>query len=249
METATIVTMSGVSKQFPGTNALQDVNLQVRSGEIVGLVGKNGAGKSTLVKILMGLVKPDEGTILINGKNATHISSGDALNAGVAYIPQHVSLMESLSVAENILIDNLPTNKFGFIKWKKAYEEANQRLKALKVNLDVKKTVEGLTIAEQTMLAIAQALFRNARMIILDEPTVGIDPVLRKKIWDNFFELKKNGHTIIVTTHVMDEAVKCDRLGLIYGGDIIACDTVQNLLAQTKNNVLEELFFMQKRES
>jgi ABC-2 type transport system ATP-binding protein len=91
-------------------------------------------------------------------------------------------------------------------------------------------------------LSLAVALLHSPRVLILDEPTVGIDPILRKKIWDEFYELKAQGKTIIVTTHVMDEAIKCDRLGLIYNGDIIACDTVKTLLGRTRDNSIEELF-------
>jgi ABC-2 type transport system ATP-binding protein len=91
-------------------------------------------------------------------------------------------------------------------------------------------------------LSLAITLMHSPQLLILDEPTVGIDPILRKKIWDEFYRLKDQGKTIVVTTHVMDEAIKCDRLGLIYSGGIIACDMVGSLLGRTKNNTIEELF-------
>jgi ABC-2 type transport system ATP-binding protein len=107
---------------------------------------------------------------------------------------------------------------------------------------DGRKSVMNYSGGMKKRLSLAVALLHNPKVLILDEPTVGIDPILRKKIWEKFYELRAQGKTIIVTTHVMDEAVKCDRLGLLYNGGIIACDTTAALLARTKNNSIEELF-------
>jgi ABC-type multidrug transport system, ATPase component len=107
---------------------------------------------------------------------------------------------------------------------------------------DAKKRVVNYSGGMKKRLSLAVALLHSPTVLILDEPTVGIDPLLRKKIWDEFYKLKETGKTIVITTHVMDEAIKCDRLGLIYNGKIIACDTVKNLLDKTQNHSIEELF-------
>ncbi len=235
------VKLENVSKSFGQQNVLNHINLQVCENEIFGLLGPSGAGKTTLIRLITGALAADEGFITID---KFKIPNFEALKI-FGFMPQEDALYKDLSGMDNLLFFG------GLYKIKK--DELKKRIEEVLSLVDLQgdsgKRVSFYSSGMKKRLSLAIALLHNPKLLILDEPTVGIDPVLRKKIWDNFFELKKNGHTIIVTTHVMDEAVKCDRLGLIYGGDIIACDTVQNLLAQTKNNVLEELFFMQKRES
>jgi ribose transport system ATP-binding protein len=170
----TILQMRGISKEFPGVQALSNVNLDVSEGEIHGLVGKNGAGKSTLMAILMGLLQPDSGTLEINNSTFSSMNPHEALEAGVAYVPQHVNMMDSLTVAENILAGEMPVNKLGFVDWKAVFLDAERRLSQLGLTLDVRARVEGLGVAEQTMLAIAKALFSQAKLIILDEPTAAL---------------------------------------------------------------------------
>ena len=131
METTTantILKIRGISKEFPGVQALKDASLEVLEGEIHGVVGKNGAGKSTLMAVLMGLQQPSSGEIEVNGHVFTAMNPHEALEAGIAYVPQHVSMMDSLTVAENILAGEMPVNKLGFVDWNLVYEDADQRL-------------------------------------------------------------------------------------------------------------------------
>lgn len=121
-------------------------------------------------------------------------------------------------------------------------KRAEEVLKLVELTKDARKKVNNYSGGMKKRLSLAVALLHSPRVLILDEPTVGIDPILRKKIWDEFYTLKEQGKTIIVTTHVMDETVKCDRLALIYHGGILACDTVGTLLSRTKDNSIEELF-------
>lgn len=119
-------------------------------------------------------------------------------------------------------------------------------MELVELSSDAGKKVINYSGGMKKRLSLAISLLHSPKLLILDEPTVGIDPILRQKIWQKFYELKGQGKTIIVTTHVMDEAIKCDRLGLIYGGGIIACDRVETLLKRTKNNSIEELFLENK---
>lgn len=214
-----VLQMQGISKTFPGVQALQDVDFEIYEGEIHGLVGKNGAGKSTLVQVLMGLHAPDAGTIRINGHRFSRITSSEALHVGVAYVPQQVNMMDSLSVAENILAGDMPKNSIGLVDWKKVYREAAARLEKLGLRLDVQKPVEGLRVAEITMLAIAKALFGNAKLIILDECTA---PLPRADI-DQLFEfvrsLENKGVAFIYISHHLEEVFEiCDRVTILRDG-------------------------------
>lgn len=216
---ATIVSLRGVSKSFPGVQALAEVDLDVHQGEVHGLVGKNGAGKSTLVRVLMGLHEPDTGSLEINGHRFARITASEALAAGVAYVPQHVSMMDSLSVAENILAGEMPVGTFGLVDWKRVYAQAADRLGKLGLDLDVRKNVEGISVAEQTMLAIAQALFRKAKLIILDEPTASLPRADIDRLFALIRSLKSQGVAIVFISHHLEEVFEiCDRVTVLRDG-------------------------------
>lgn len=221
-EPTTIVSLRGVSKSFPGVQALSKVDLDVHQGEVHGLVGKNGAGKSTLVRVLMGLHEPDTGSLEINGHHFARITASEALAAGVAYVPQHVNMMDSLSVAENILAGEMPVGAFRLVNWKKVYVQAADRLEKLGLDLDVRKNVEGISVAEQTMLAIAQALFRRAKLIILDEPTASLPRADIDRLFTLIRSLKSQGVAIVFISHHLEEVFEiCDRVTVLRDGSQI----------------------------
>ncbi len=228
--TKNILQMQNVTKTFPGVQALTGVCLEVAEGEIHGLVGKNGAGKSTLVRLLMGLQELDTGTIQINEHSFSRISSSEALRAGVAYVPQQVTMMDSLTVAENILAGALPKNKLGLVDWKAVFNEAEERLNRLGLNLDVRKPVEGLRIAEQTMLAIAKALFSNAKLIILDETTAPLPRPDINQLFEFVRSLKKKGIAFIYISHHLEEVFEiCDRVTILRDGQVVDTKRIAEL--------------------
>ena len=225
-----VLQMQGMSKTFPGVQALQDVDFEVYEGEIHGLVGKNGAGKSTLVQVLMGLHAPDGGTIQVNGHRFTRITSSEALHVGVAYVPQQVNMMDSLSVAENILAGDMPKNSLGLVDWKKVYREAAARLEKLGLKLDVQKPVEGLRVAEITMLAIAKALFGNAKLIILDECTAPLPRVDIDQLFEFVRSLENKGVAFIYISHHLEEVFEiCDRVTILRDGRRVGSYPVADL--------------------
>jgi ABC-type sugar transport system ATPase subunit len=225
-----VLQMQNVTKTFPGVQALWEADLEVCQGEIHGLVGKNGAGKSTLVKVLMGLQELDSGTIQINGHRFTRISSTEALQAGVAYVPQQVSMMDSLSVAENILAGNMPRNRFGLVDWRSVYSDAEERLEKLGLHLDVRKSVEGLRVAEQTMLAIAKALFSNAKLIILDETTAPLPRADINQLFEFVHLLKNKGIAFIYISHHLEEVFEiCDRVTIMRDGQVVGTLPINEL--------------------
>lgn len=228
--TKPILEMRGIGKAFPGVQALEDVDLTVMAGEIHGLVGKNGAGKSTLMAILMGIQPADVGTVTIDGYTFTSMNPREALGAGVAYVPQRINMMNPLTVAENVLAGMMPVNKLGFVAWRQVYGEAEQRLKQLGLELDVRARVEGLSVAEQTMLAIAKALFGNAKLIILDEPTAALPRPDVDRLFDFVRSLKTRGVAFIYISHHLEEVFEiCDRVTVLRNGRLVETRNVLEL--------------------
>ena len=248
---ATVVSLRGVSKSFPGVQALSDVDFDVLEGEVHGLVGKNGAGKSTLVRVLMGLHDPDGGTLEIDGRRFARITASEALAAGVAYVPQHVSMMDSLSVAENILAGEMPVGPLGLVSWNRVYDQAADRLGRLGLDLDVRKNVEGISVAEQTMLAIAQALFRRAKLIILDEPTASLPRADIDRLFAFIRSLKSQGVAIVFISHHLEEVFEiCDRVTVLRDGRRIGTSVVSKLdMAALTNLIVGENIHEYVREN
>src|SRR4030042_566316 len=180
--------------------------------------------------VLMGITDPNEGQIEIGGKTFTSMNSREAIGAGIAYVPQHVAMMDSLTVAENILAGELPKNKLGFINWKKVNQEAEERLKQLNLQLDVSKKVEGLGVAEQTMLAISKALFGNARLIILDEPTASLSRADINRLFNFVKSLKDKGVAFVYISHHLEEVFEiCDRVTVMRDGRVVDTCEVKDI--------------------
>ena len=167
-----ILVMEGISKAFPGVQALENVDFTLKAGEIHALVGENGAGKSTLIKVLTGVERPEAGRILLNGEEIQTRSPQHAQSLGISTVYQEINLCKNLTVAENILIGREPM-KFGRIDWSRMNSEAAEILnRLLDVNIDVTKLLGSYTVAIQQMVAIARALdITSAKILILDEPT------------------------------------------------------------------------------
>jgi len=230
MEQKPILSMKGISKAFPGVQALRRVDLNVLPEEIHGLVGKNGAGKTTLMAIVMGIQEPNEGTIEIGDHTYRSMNPKESMQAGIAFVPQHVAMMDSLTVAENILAGELPKNKLGLIDWKNVEREAKKRLNKLNLRLDVTKRVEGLSVAEKTMLAIAKALFGNAKLIILDEPTASLSRADINRLFDFVRSLKEKGASFVYISHHLEEVFEiCDRVTVMRDGRIIGTENVVDI--------------------
>lgn len=230
------VSIRNVSKKFGKQQVLFNINLDIKKGEIFGLLGPSGAGKTTLVKELAGLDTPTTGENMVLG---TKMPNLNVINR-IGYMAQSDALYEDLSAKENL---QFFASLFG-LKGK----EKNNRIQAVMELVDLQdhtqKLVAGYSGGMKRRLSLAIALLHEPELLILDEPTVGIDPVLRKKIWDAFENLNKHGTTIIVTTHVMGEAEKCHRLGLIRSGELIAEGTPQQLKENTNTDSIEDAFLV-----
>ncbi|WP_318614684.1 ABC transporter ATP-binding protein [Sporosarcina sp. YIM B06819] len=234
--TKACVSIRHVSKNFKKHHVLEDINLEIFEGEIFGLLGPSGAGKTTLVKQLSGLDMPTKGENFVFGEKMPTLQ----LMNRIGYMAQSDALYEDLSAKENLQFFSA---LYGLKGEKKASRMA-EVMELVQLSNDMTKLVSNYSGGMKRRLSLAIALLHEPELVILDEPTVGIDPVLRKSIWHAFYDLKKQGKTLIVTTHVMDEADKCDRLGLMRDGRLIAVGTPAELKAQTNSNTIEEAFLV-----
>lgn len=228
------VEIKGLTVQFGRQVILPQLSVSVPEGQIIGLLGPSGSGKTTLVKSIIGINPFRSGSITVFGR---HVPSLGAMSA-IGYMAQSDALYEDLCAMDNLLF----FEKIYGIHGQAAKARAKEMLSFVGLGDDKKKPVRYFSGGMKRRLSLAIALIHRPRLLILDEPTVGIDPVLRKKFWDEFKSLKSNGCTIITTTHVMDEAARCDRILLLREGKIIANGTPEELLSQTHTKSIEEAF-------
>ncbi len=219
-----VLEMQGISKYFPGVQALKDVNFSVRKGEIHALIGENGAGKSTLMKVLLGMHHPDEGTIILNGENVQINSPHDALSKGVSMIHQELSLVPERTVAENILIGREPKSIIPpFMSWTKLFTQADEILERLHLDFNARDLVKDLSVAGQQMIEIARAVSCNSNLIIMDEPTSALTDKEVNTLYEIMTKLKSQGISIIFISHKLDEIFRiADRTTVLRDGEFIA---------------------------
>ena len=229
MSEAFAVDADSVVKSFGTLKALDGVTLRVRPGEIYGLLGPNGAGKTTLIRMLVGLVAPDSGTVSVLGKRIPDL---DVLSQ-VGYMTQQAALYPDLSVEENVRFFAEITGTAGNVG------EALHIVDLEKRRSSVVSTLSG---GMRQRCSLACALVHQPKLLLLDEPTVGVDPQLRVQFWEYFRQMAADGTTIVVSSHVMDEAERCQRLGLIQYGRMLAEGTPDEVRATAGTPNLEEAF-------
>jgi len=218
-----IVEMVGISKHFPGVQALQDVDLTVQRAEIHALVGENGAGKSTLMKVLAGSIRADSGSIVVDGKQVDFRAPIDAIRAGISVIYQEFMLCPNLSAADNIFLGHEQARTpAGFVSQDALNARSAEYLRMLGIDIDPRTLVSYLTVAEQQMVEIAKALSLQSRVIVMDEPTA----VLTQRETDNLYRvlrlLKEQGHSVIYISHRLEEIFTiCDVATVLRDGRLI----------------------------
>ncbi|UII55827.1 ABC transporter ATP-binding protein [Cytobacillus spongiae] len=233
---SSIVSIRNVSKAFGKQVVLNEISLDIGNGEIFGLLGPSGAGKTTLVKQLVGLDLPSSGENYIFNEKMPSLK----LIERIGYMAQSDALYTELSANENL---EFFASLYG-LKGKERKKRIDDAMELVELKDHLHKLVSNYSGGMKRRLSLAIALLHEPELLILDEPTVGIDPVLRKTIWEGFSEIKNKGTSIIVTTHVMDEAEKCDRLGMIRDGKLIAVGTPDELKTNTKSSNIEEAFLV-----
>ena len=223
------VNVDDVSKSFGAFKALNGVTLQVRQGEIYGLLGPNGAGKTTLIRLICGLLAAHAGTVTVLGQRMPNV---DVLRH-IGYMTQQAALYPALSVEENV-------GFFAAVNGAEAgVKDALQLVQLYERRGSVVSTLSG---GMRQRCSLACSLVHRPELLLLDEPTVGIDPQLRVQFWEYFRRMAADGTTIIVSSHVMDEADRCQRLGLIQYGRLLAEGTPTDIRTQGRSQNLEEAF-------
>lgn len=229
-----VVTVTHVDKSFNKKRILHDVNLTASAHEILGLIGPSGAGKTTIIKNIMGMEQPDDGEVTIFGNK---MPNRQVLQR-IGFMAQDDALYESLTGRENL---KFFAQLFGVKK-----DQLNERIEytagVVNLNQDLGKRVSNYSGGMKRRLSLAISLIQDPDLLVLDEPTVGIDPELRRQIWDELRKYAKDGKSIIITTHVMEDAAECDELLMIREGHIITHGSPDSLEKEYNVDNLEQVF-------
>ncbi|MCE5215005.1 MAG: ABC transporter ATP-binding protein [Methanobacterium sp.] len=229
-----------LTKKFKDFIAVNDLDLKVKKGEIYGLLGPNGAGKTTIIKMLASIRNPTKGKASVLGEE---IPDGN-IASKIGYMPQETGIYLGLTVDQNMKFYGRIFN----LKREEIEKREDELLKFVDLEDWKYEMVENLSGGMKHRVSLACTLIHQPELLFLDEPTVGVDPELRESFWKYFQQLKENGATILITTHYMDEARHCDRIGFIQRGKLIAEDTPANLLKNSGKDSLEDAFLLFSRK-
>jgi ribose transport system ATP-binding protein len=214
-----LLEVRGLSKAFPGVQALSAVSLELRAGEVLALLGENGAGKSTLIKCLTGLYQPDEGQFFIDGHEVRFRSPQEAFQHGISVVPQERNLVPRFTVGENIMLEALPSAGGVFINYERVHREAQKWLDLLDVAIDSRTLVTELSVAQMQLVEIARAMSRESRILLLDEPTASISPRETQILFDRVRRLSDLGVAIVFVSHKLEEVFElCDQIAVLRDG-------------------------------
>src|SRR3954470_25005590 len=237
-DAAPVLDMRGITKRFPGTVANDGITVDVRRGEVHALLGENGAGKSTLMNILYGLIGPDEGEIRIDGEAVTIHDPADAIRRGIGMVHQHFMLVPILTVAENVILGQETIGAPGIIDRREAERRIAELAQQLGFSIDPRVRVDQLSVGQQQRVEILKALYRGARILVLDEPTAVLTPQETLEIFGVLRRLKAEGTSIIFISHKLDEVLSiADRITVIRRGRVVG----KRVPAETNEEDLAEL--------
>jgi len=231
-ELQSAILAEGLTKSFPGVRAVDGLNFDVRAGEIFGLVGPDGAGKTTTLRMLAGIMPMDAGKARVAGFDVTRDPEG--AKQGLSYMPQRFGLYEDLTVDENI---RFYADLFGVRRAERA-ERSAQLLEAAGMSEFRSRLAGKLSGGMKQKLGLVCALIHKPKVILIDEPTTGVDPVSRRDFWRILYELAAEGVAILTSTAYLDEAERCHRVLLLHQGKVLFCDTPENLKAGFGRGVL-----------
>jgi ABC-2 type transport system ATP-binding protein len=234
METP-VISVKNLVKTF-GFIANDNLNFEVYRGEIFGFLGANGAGKTTAIRILSGLSKPTSGEVIVAGFDA--YKQTEQIKKNIGYMCQKFSLYEDLTVKENIILYG------GIYGMNKSLirERLSELLAKLRYQKYENRIIADLPLGLRQKLAFSIAVLHEPKIVFLDEPTGGVDPITRRQFWEMIYETAARGITVFVTTHYMDEAEYCDRISIMSDGKIVALDTPAALKKQYDAETIEEVF-------
>jgi ABC-2 type transport system ATP-binding protein len=234
--TNSVISVHNLVKKFGRFVANDNLNFEVNGGEIFGFLGANGAGKTTALRILSGLSKPTSGEVMVAGFDA--LKQSEEIKKNIGYMCQKFSLYEDLTVKENIVLYG---GIYGMSK-SLIKQRLSELLERLKFQEYENRIIADLPLGLRQKLAFSVAVLHQPKIVFLDEPTGGVDPITRRQFWEMIYETADNGITVFVTTHYMDEAEYCDRISIMSEGKIVALDTPENLKNQYNAATVEEVF-------
>jgi ribose transport system ATP-binding protein len=228
-----------VSKSYPGVQALDAVDFDLRRGEVQALVGQNGAGKSTFIEIIAGSLRPDSGRIVFEGTPFGHLDPAKSIELGILTVHQENQLVEELSVAENIYLYNLPRTGFGFVDYFRCLEAANRLFQELGIDIKPGRKIKDLTFIEKKLVSIAKACSRLAKLLILDEPTASLDEHGKNLLFDLIRRNTRKGLSVIYISHNLGEIFEvCDRVTVFKDGKKVGTHEVKSV---TVNDIVRQM--------
>ena len=232
----TVISVHNLVKKFGSFTANDNLSFEVYAGEIFGFLGANGAGKTTTIRILSGLSIPTSGEVIVAGFDA--YSQTEQIKKNIGYMCQKFSLYEDLTVKENIILYG---GIYGMSK-SLIRERLIELLAKLRFQEYENRMISDLPPGLRQKLAFSVAVLHEPKIVFLDEPTGGVDPITRRQFWESIYETASRGITVFVTTHYMDEAEYCDRISIMNDGKIVALDTPEKLKKQYDATTVEEVF-------
>jgi len=241
-ETESIIVVKDLVKKFGRFVANDNISFDVKKGEVFGFLGANGAGKTTTIRILSGLSRPSSGSVKVAGFDAS--SESEKIKKVIGYMSQKFSLYDDLSVFENIRL-------FGGIYGLNRHEirkRSDELLNKLEIPDLRDRLIGTVPLGWKQKLAFSIAIFHKPRIVFLDEPTGGVDPITRRQFWDHIYEASENGITVFVTTHYMDEAEYCDRICILAEGSIKTLGNPEQLKQSFKAKSIDDVFYRIARE-
>ena len=209
------IELRGISKHFGSVRANHNINLTIKPGQVIGLLGENGAGKSTLMNILSGLYAPDGGQILVDGTEVKFNGPGESIAQGIGMVHQHFMLVPLFSVAENVILGNETVGFGDYLNLNEARRRVKDISETYGLHVPADVLIEDLPVGLQQRVEILKVLFRSANVLILDEPTAGVDVELRRSTWDFLININQKGVTILLTTHNLEEAESLVKISLL----------------------------------
>lgn len=238
-----VIKTDRLTKKFGDFTAVSEISFEIIKGEIFGFLGANGAGKTTAMKMLIGISKPTSGSAMVAGFDV--YKQTEQIKKNIGYMSQKFSLYEDLTVNENI-------NLFGGIYGMTDEQIKTKRehlIEKLNLSNEADKLVESLPLGWKQKLAFSIAIFHTPKIVFLDEPTGGVDPITRRQFWDMIYEASDKGITVFVTTHYMDEAEYCNRVSIMVDGVIKALDSPGELKNKFNAKSMDEVFLMLARQA